>query len=162
MFKRIKDFPNYLVCDDGTVWSCYKDKWLSPGKQVNGYLFVNLYRRGKHKQCRVHRLVLEAFVGPCPKGYWACHNNGNNQDNRLSNLRWDTISNNHLDKRKHGTDSRGEKCYAAKLKDKDVINIIRLYNTKLFCQWEIAKLYKISQTMVSKIILGKNWKHLQL
>ena len=111
MFKRIKDYPNYLIEDSGKIWSCKKEIWRKPGKQANGYLFVALYHRGKFKQYRIHRLVLETFVGPCPKGMVACHNNGNCQDNRLSNLRWDTISNNHLDKRKHGTDNRGEKCW---------------------------------------------------
>lgn len=161
MIKIIKDFPKYKITDNGRIWSEHTHKWRKPGKQVNGYLFVALYKNGKYKQYRIHRLVLEAFVGKCPKGFCACHNNGNNQDNRLCNLRWDSYSNNHKDKRRHGTDNRGEKCYAAKLKERDAINIIHLYNTKLFRQWEIANMYKISQTMVSAITRGAKWKHLQ-
>ena len=50
----------------------------------------------------IHRLVLEAFVGPCPEGMETCHNNGVRTDNRLENLRWDTSSANNDDIVKHG------------------------------------------------------------
>ena len=36
----------------------------------------------------ISTVVLEAFVGPCPKGYVAKHRNGDNTDNRLCNLEW--------------------------------------------------------------------------
>jgi hypothetical protein len=67
---------------------------------VKGYLMIRL---GHGRPRPVHRLVLEAFVGPCPEDTEGCHNNGNPYDNRLANLRWDTRSGNMLDKIKHGT-----------------------------------------------------------
>jgi hypothetical protein len=57
----------------------------------------------------VHQLVLEAFVGPRPRGMESCHNNGNQTDNRLVNLRWDTKSENNLDRVRHGTHSESSK-----------------------------------------------------
>lgn len=39
----------------------------------------------------------------------ACHNNGDCTDNRLLNLRWDTVSANHLDKVIHGTHNHAKK-----------------------------------------------------
>jgi len=66
---------------------------------------------GRGNSRTVHRLVLEAFVGPCPQGLEACHNNGNRYDNRLENLRWDTASNNQRDKRRHGTDHQASKTH---------------------------------------------------
>jgi len=160
MIKQIKKYPMYSVSDGGKVWSHYKNKWMSSGEQVNGYLFVILYGNGKPKEHRIHRLVLETFIGLCPKGFCACHNNGNNQDNRLCNLRWDTYSANQLDKRKHGTDNRGEKCYAAKLKEQDVRMIIYMYRTELFTQQEIANIYNVSQGLIKDILLKRKWKHL--
>lgn len=50
----------------------------------------------------VHRLVLEAFVGPCPEGMEALHGNAIRNDNRLCNLRWDTKSENSQDRVRHG------------------------------------------------------------
>lgn len=48
-----------------------------------------------------HRLVLEAFVGPCPPDMVACHDNGRPRHNHVSNLRWDTPRANNLDRVRH-------------------------------------------------------------
>lgn len=58
---------------------------------------VNLCRDGEQRTHYVHRLVLEAFVGPCSPGQEACHANDIGWDNRLDNLRWDTSLANSLD-----------------------------------------------------------------
>lgn len=41
-------------------------------------------------------------MGPCPDGMEACHNNGDQLDNRIENLRWDTHSANIYDQVAHG------------------------------------------------------------
>lgn len=64
--------------------------------------FVNLANGGERKICRVHVLVLEAFVGPRPDGLQGCHWNDIKTDNRLENLRWDTASANMHDKVRNG------------------------------------------------------------
>lgn len=61
----------------------------------SGYEHIITGSRYPHSY--VHRLVLEAFVGPCPPGMEACHWNGIPGDNRLHNLRWDTPSANNAD-----------------------------------------------------------------
>jgi hypothetical protein len=74
------------------------------------YWQVHLFRGGRGSKVHrlyVHLLVLEAFVGPRPKGLEACHNNGDCQDNRVENLRWDTHEANMQDQIKHGTRVRG-------------------------------------------------------
>lgn len=86
-------------------------------KVSTGYFAFNLTRRGKRKQMSAHRAVLLSFVGPPPDGHQGCHNNGIRTDNRLCNLRWDTVKNNHADKVLHGTrfasrDKRRLKRYA--------------------------------------------------
>lgn len=77
-----------------------------------GYERVTLFR-GRHRFTkRVHRLVLEAFVGPCPDGMEACHNDGDPTRSVLENLRWDTQSENTFDRVRHGTHpmARRETC----------------------------------------------------
>lgn len=66
----------------------------------NGYYYVALSATDKRL---VHRLVLEAFVGPCPDGMECCHNDNNRLNNLVSNLRWDTRYNNVQDTRAAGT-----------------------------------------------------------
>ena len=105
----------YEVSDQGQVRSLTRNgrrgKILRPGfgsvRKGCEYKrqLVILSVSGKHKTKTVHRLVLEAFVGPRPEGMEGCHNDGNTQNNKLENLRWDTRKNNHADSVKHGTHS---------------------------------------------------------
>jgi hypothetical protein len=77
---------------------------LRPETRPSGHLRVTLCRDGKTRRLWVHRLVLEAFVGPRPAGMEACHNDGNPVNNVPSNLRWDTKSANAQDRVRHGGD----------------------------------------------------------
>ena len=49
----------------------------------------------------VHRLVLEAFVGPMPEAMETRHLDGNPANNCLDNLRYGTRAENEADKRLH-------------------------------------------------------------
>lgn len=53
-----------------------------------GYRIAVLSRFGKKTGYRVHRLVMEAFVGIRPAGYDINHRNGIKSDNRLENLEY--------------------------------------------------------------------------
>jgi len=168
MTRPIPNFPGYSVTDTGEVRSeprkgRVSGRWLKPGHS-DGYLFVVLCRDGKQYPCRVHRLVLEAFVGPCPAGMGTCHANGIRTDNRVSNLRWDTRVANAQDAVKHGTSggfkARGETSSAAKLTEQQVRQIREEYNTGQFFQWEIAERHGITRPTVGCIIRGETWKHL--
>lgn len=74
-----------------------------------GHLGVKLRRDGVVKSAYVHRLVLEAFVGPCPSGMEGCHWNDIPNDNRLTNLRWATKSENRFDCVRNGSDHNARK-----------------------------------------------------
>ena len=81
-----------------------KGRLLKPASLKRGHLSVQLRGgiRTNDRRVLVHRLVLEAFVGPCPDGMECCHNDGDATNNHLSNLRWDTPSNNAYDRVRHG------------------------------------------------------------
>lgn len=103
-FRDIPGFPGYLAGNMGTILSGRgARKVLIGGKNKKGYRHVALSREGKRYTIDVHRLVLITFVGPAPDGMEACHNDGNNQNNTVGNLRWDTQEANYMDKVKHGT-----------------------------------------------------------
>lgn len=74
-----------------------------------GYPSVQLARNGDSRSVTVHKLVLLAFVGEPPEGYEGSHINGDQTDNRLSNLAWETRSENHRRKADHGTTGPVEK-----------------------------------------------------
>jgi hypothetical protein len=50
----------------------------------------------------IHRLVIEAFVGPKPPGKGACHKDGNPLNNCVDNLYWGTQTENMMDCARHG------------------------------------------------------------
>ncbi len=62
----------------------------------SGYRFVGLCKQGVATIYAVHRLVMEAFVGPCPAGKEVNHKNGIRSDPRLVNLEYVTHSENLL------------------------------------------------------------------
>jgi hypothetical protein len=78
--------------------------------QPDTRLSVVLRRDGKSKTLRVHVLVALTFFGERPDGMDVCHNNGDNSDNRIENLRYDTHSANELDKYRHGTRKKATHC----------------------------------------------------
>lgn len=80
-----------------------------PGKF--GHLHVQLWKDNRPRTVRIHRLVLEAFVGPCPAGLEGCHGDGDASNNRLENLRWDTPSENNYDSVRHGTHGMASKTF---------------------------------------------------
>lgn len=65
---------------------------------------VCLSRDGVQRMCAVGPLVLTSFVGPCPEGLVCRHHDGDLWNCALTNLSWDTQSQNMLDRRLHGTD----------------------------------------------------------
>lgn len=96
---------------------------VSQYRTPRGYMAATLYRGNKSYSRRVHRLVLEAFVGPCPDGMEARHLDGNPTNNRLENLAWGSHQENEADKRAHGTAPTGERGPGAKLNSRQVAAI---------------------------------------
>lgn len=90
----------------------------------SGHLNAYLWKGNKQNTCRVHRLVLEAFVGPCPEGMECCHNDGNPANNMVGNLRWDTTVGNMLDKAGHGTNHQLNKTHCPRGHNLEGANLV--------------------------------------
>jgi DNA invertase Pin-like site-specific DNA recombinase len=101
-------------------------------------------------------MVLATFVGPCPVGMEACHNNGDPSDNRLSNLRWDTNAGNKADMVRHGTAPLGERNPLAALTDAEVRGMRQLMASGA-TQEAIAEAYGVSGTTVTRIKRSHGW-----
>ena len=95
----------------------YAERILTPSIDEYGYGRVHIGFGGKKFMASVHRMVLLAFVGQCPDGMEACHNNGNPRDNSSSNLRWDTHKANGEDRKEHGNYASGDAHPMAKISE---------------------------------------------
>ena len=117
-WKSIPTYSNYEVSNFGQVRNKVTGKLLSQAtkKGKHPYQRVHLCQNGKSRYILVHRLVLEAFVGPCPEGQQCLHLDSNPRNNRLDNLTWGTPVEN------HSTINRsGERNGRSKLTADDVI-----------------------------------------
>ncbi len=100
---------------------------------------------------------MQAFVGECPDGMEVCHNDGNPSNNKITNLRYDTRINNAADSARHGTRLNGSKKHNTKLSVERVLQIRKLRGTQT--QENIASVFGVSQGAISRVILGKTWRH---
>lgn len=107
---------------------------------------------------KIHRVVLEAFLGPCPDGMECCHNNGDGLDNRLVNLRWDTKLANAADRVRHGTAPIGSNHGRAILTEGD-IPTIRKRIAAGDKHSDIAGDYGLHFSTISAISRGRLWAH---
>lgn len=87
---------------------------LTQKTHPSGHKMVGLSKHGSVFTAKVHRLVLEAFVGPCPVGMETCHWDDNPANNRLENLRWDTSKANKLDMVRNGGNHNANKTHCPK------------------------------------------------
>jgi excisionase family DNA binding protein len=99
----------YHVSDKGRVRNCKPSRRILRNKiEKTGYHRLALCRPGSPRRlARVHRLVLEAFVGPCPPGMEACHEDCDAGNNTLANLRWDTHEANLMDSARRRSSQAG-------------------------------------------------------
>lgn len=162
-YCQVRGFGEYRVGEDGSVWSKKRfGYWrrLKP-RLTNGYHSVCLYKGGNQVpfQRYVHRLVLEAFVGKCPRGMECCHDDGDRANNDLTNLRWDFHVENEKDKTRHGTLIRGEDRPGCKLKEQQISKVRSMYKTGKYTMKEVAGSFGVSFTTIQKVLSGKRWSH---
>ena len=80
----------YAVTSCGKVWSYKKKKFLVPRANSKGYLIVKLFKDGKVKNYRIHRLVAEAYI-PNPDNLpQVDHIDNDKTHNYVNNLQWIT------------------------------------------------------------------------
>ena len=147
-WKQVPEYPLYDVSDYGRVRSWNNGRWgrlerprmLKGTPDPKGYPRVRLYKAWGQPPAsfKIHRLVLVAFVGPCPEGMIGCHNDDNKLNNHLSNLRWDTVQSNNVDKRLLKPETEQE------IKD--------WYRAGDISQRDLARMYGVSQGLISKIV----------
>ena len=150
-WKVIAGFTDYEVSNAGQIRRATGGQGAIRGKvlrlhlNASGYKTVSLRGNGKANSKLVNRLVAGAFIPNPNKLPEVNHKNGRKSNNHARNLEWVT----------HAANSaHAERCglYRTKVSAEQVRKIVALCLT--LSQYEVAQRYGISQTHVSRLVLG--------
>jgi hypothetical protein len=166
---RVRRLPGTTA--NGKNW---KGRILRPSPKGDAKVF--LCEGDKRRSEKVSIIVLRTFVGPPPPGTESCHWDDDKQNNKLSNLRWDTHKANGHDALRNGLMLIGEQNHTTKLTLEDVRQIRRDYTPssgkagrgrsnggkpiKNSMNW-LARKYGVHSSTIENIVNRKSWKHIK-
>jgi hypothetical protein len=180
---QMPGYPRYYVTKGGEVYSTFaKNQHCPPrkkprklkkflnGKKGEEYWTVVICGDGLNKKRKIGWCVLVAWVSPRPLGMVMCHGPKGRLDDSLENLSWGTPKKNlGEDKRRDGTDNRGDRHATRKLNSLQV-RIIRhsyvRYNSRgNAVGWkfglglkQLAEVFGVSVSVIGRIVNGNSWK----
>ena len=110
---EINGYEDYLIYNDGRVFSKKRNRFLKQAANGRGYIQVRLYKDGKVKSHLIHRLVAQHYIDNLENKRCVDHINRIRTDNRVDNLRWATHSENNQNKSFNKDNTSGHKyiCY---------------------------------------------------
>ena len=163
VWKPVVGWENeYKVSDEGRVRSLPRlsigdfirkvpGKIMSTPVDKQGYPTVIL-SAGRRRVARVHKLVAEAFIGPCPDKQEVRHLDGVKANNTVANLAYGTSLENKADYlRHHGAQAR------ARLTKVQVLDIIeRIKAGEEYTS--IGNRFGVAYAHISAIGIGRTWK----
>lgn len=172
-WKPVVEFPeHYLVSDHGRVRSITrkdsrgilfegrlrKQSLTGPGyKTGDAYMSVMVSVNGTRFRRLVHRMVLEAFIGPPPDGHVCNHKDGNKTNNHVSNLEWVT----RLRNLEHAIEVLGKSPRHLTLSDADAEEILRLRQAGITCR-TLSQQFGVSPATIERRTKQLGWKRQQL
>ena len=145
---------DYEITKEGKIINKHNNHILKPQPNGKGYLRVII----GHKRYFVHRLVAEKYLENKDNKPQVNHIDGNKQNNCVDNLEFVTNQENRNHAIKNGLQVVGEKCPYSKLKEKDVIYILKNLNKK---NSELSKMFNVSESTINDIRKNRTWKHLK-
>ena len=170
---------NYLVSDDGRVFSLISNRELKPYAKSRGYGYkrrdytVSITHNGKQRHPKISRMVAMAFIPNPLNKEQVNHIDGNPLNNHVSNLEWTTDKENRqhaVDNwltRKGFTKEQFEQIKELSLKAYSVKDISAITGVHPHCVKDIRRgvnhndveLVKAFQDMLKSIGLKKDLRH---
>ena len=156
-FKEIEGFENYIIYEDGDIYSKISNKFLKPClNKIKGtpidkcYYRVCLCKNTKQYTKKLHRLLALAFI-PNPNNLeMVDHIDRNPQNNAIENLRWVSHSTNVKNSGVYKTNKLGEKFISIKK--------VRTYVYYRFCiQDKKSIIDKLFKTLEEAINYRNEW-----
>jgi hypothetical protein len=137
---------NYLIYQDGRLFSEQTKKFKKWSKDTNGYMRCTIWNNNKSITVSQHRLLAEIFIPNPLNKLQVNHINGVKYDNRLENLEWVTQSENGLHSFANGLQKVTKPCK----------KVIDTSNNKIYDSvTEAAKHNGISRSHLSNMLTGK-------
>lgn len=159
-YKVIAEANMYEVSDHGHVRRIKTGRILKPylNKKINGYVYVKLQVGLKQVGFHVGVLVGRYFVSNPENKPTVNHEDGNKKNNHYKNIKWATYKENSLHAVSLGLTQIGTQRPDAKLTGSDVIKVREMYSNG--CPiFQIACDFKVSDTLVGKVVHNKSYKN---
>lgn len=151
--KVINGYENYMITEDGRVWSIKANKFLCIWKGTDGRNTVTLYKEGKRHIIRVYKLVANAFLPNPDNKPMVNHIDGNCGNDNVNNLEWCTNAENVKQGYNQGMYHSRKSCPLLVISKKSGM----IYNFKSIR--ECAKILKIHRKGIECILKGKKNNH---
>ena len=162
-WKDLKGYEGrYIIGSNGEIMN-KRGLLLKQSLDTDGYKLITLYN-GSRKMFRVHRLVVENFIGSIPEKMEVNHIDYDRANNHVENLEIVT----HLENVRHsydrivkgiksnGTTSGNKK--NSKVTIKEANEIREKYSTGKYTQIELGNMYGLKRSAMSDLLNGKTWK----
>jgi hypothetical protein len=149
----------YAVSAYGEVYSYRLGRRLKSHHDADGYRRVGLWDGVKQRKYAVHRLVANAFHGHLRNALHSevAHLDGNPANCDAANLKWVSKVENRSHRKRHGTESSGERHGLAKLTELAVRHIRSTRESRV----ELAGRYGVSPWTIDDVRRRRNWKHVR-
>lgn len=153
IWRKVPGYPKIMASNMGRIKKTKNDKLYSQFADENGYLRI------KHdkKRHRVHQLVAKTFLGPRPEGNVTRHLDGVKSNNRVKNLAYGMIWENHQDNVRIAA-AGGQAKITGVLTPEMILTFWSIILSG-GSRKQAAKILKVSYNNISKIARGKIWHH---
>lgn len=148
--KTLDKYPDYLIHDDGRVWSNKVKRFLTPTvAKRGGYRTFSLTDKDGHQSSiYARRLVALAFLGQSPKrGYMVGLKDGNEANLHYTNLEWRAKST-------FANPKSGAEHFRSKLTSEQCQEIRERYPKERITYNQLAKEYGVYPGTIANIVRG--------